>query len=106
MSADSNHALEPTSSIGQGTTAKTTPSALPNLSGEHVRAALNLDPVMQKMVHDFNNQLTGIICYQELAAEDLAPDHPARACLLEAQRAAIAARAHVNRLLGAAGPLV
>ena len=106
MSADLNHALEPTPSIGQGTPAAATPSELPNLTGELVRAAPSLDPVIQKMVHDFNNQLTGIICYQELAADHLAPDHPARACLLEAQRAALTARAQVERMLGAAEPLV
>jgi len=99
MSDAPNHALEPKPAIGQGTAAAATPSELPNLSGELVRAAPSLDPVVQKMVHDFNNQLTGIICYQELAADHLAPDHPARACLLEAQRAALAARAQVARML-------
>ncbi len=106
MSADSNHALEPKQPVGLGTTAAATPSELPNLSGERVRAAPSLDPVIQKMVHDFNNQLTGIICYQELAADHLAADHPARACLREAQRAALAARVQVDRMLGAAEPLV
>lgn len=51
------------------------------------------------IAHDFNNILTGIIGYQELAAEVLNETDPARAFLAEARRASLRARELVEQIL-------
>ncbi|MEO6246171.1 MAG: ATP-binding protein [Opitutaceae bacterium] len=51
------------------------------------------------IAHDFNNLLTGIIGYHELAADMIAEDHPARACLSEALKASLRARELVEQIL-------
>ena len=51
------------------------------------------------IAHDFNNLLTGIIGYQELVAEILEADHPARAFLAEAGSASLRARNLVEQIL-------
>ncbi len=51
------------------------------------------------IAHDFNNLLTGILGYQELAADSISADHPARACLTEAQNASLRARNLVEQIL-------
>ena len=51
------------------------------------------------IAHDFNNLLTGILGYHELAADSIPEDHPARACLAEAQHASLRARELVEQIL-------
>ncbi|MDP3071863.1 MAG: ATP-binding protein [Opitutaceae bacterium] len=51
------------------------------------------------IAHDFNNILTGIIGYQELAAEVLNETDPARVFLTEASRAGLRARELVGQIL-------
>jgi PAS domain S-box-containing protein len=51
------------------------------------------------IAHDFNNLLTGIIGYQELAADTLPEDHPSRQCLDEARKASMRARSLVEQIL-------
>ncbi len=51
------------------------------------------------IAHDFNNLLTGIIGYQELAADTLPEDHPSRFCLDEARKASMRARSLVEQIL-------
>lgn len=51
------------------------------------------------IAHDFNNLLTGIIGYQELMAETLEENHPARDFLAEARNASLRARNLVEQIL-------
>jgi len=51
------------------------------------------------IAHDFNNLLTGILGFHELASDSIPPDHPARACLAEAQHASLRARELVEQIL-------
>jgi PAS domain S-box-containing protein len=51
------------------------------------------------IAHDFNNLLTGIIGYQELMAETLDENHPARDFLAEARNASLRARNLVEQIL-------
>lgn len=51
------------------------------------------------IAHDFNNLLTGIIGYQELAADTLPEEHPSRQCLDEARKASMRARSLVEQIL-------
>ncbi len=51
------------------------------------------------IAHDFNNLLTGMIGNQDLALEDLAPDHPARTRLEEARKATLLACELVEQIL-------
>ncbi len=51
------------------------------------------------IAHDFNNLLTGIIGYNELAADSVPEDNPAHACLIEARNAGMRARELVEQIL-------
>jgi len=51
------------------------------------------------IAHDFNNLLTGILGFHELASDSIPADHPARACLAEAQHASLRARELVEQIL-------
>ena len=51
------------------------------------------------IAHDFNNLLTGIIGYNELAADSVSEDNPAHACLIEARNAGMRARELVEQIL-------
>lgn len=51
------------------------------------------------IAHDFNNLLTGIIGYNELAADSVPADNPAHACLIEARNAGMRARELVEQIL-------
>ncbi len=51
------------------------------------------------IAHDFNNLLTGIMGYQDLSLDTLAPDHPSRSCLSEARNACLRARELVEHIL-------
>jgi signal transduction histidine kinase/ActR/RegA family two-component response regulator len=69
---------------------------------EQLRHAQKLDALgtlAGGIAHDFNNIITGIMGNLQLAEMELAEDHPARARLREADRAARRARDHVARVL-------
>ncbi|HVW19576.1 MAG TPA: PAS domain-containing protein [Opitutaceae bacterium] len=51
------------------------------------------------IAHDFNNLLTGIMGYQDLSLDTLAPGHPSRSCLDEARNACLRARELVEQIL-------
>jgi PAS domain S-box-containing protein len=65
----------------------------------HAQKMETLGTLSGGIAHDFNNLLTGIIGYHELAAESVADDHPARACLDEARKASLRARELVEQIL-------
>jgi CheY-like chemotaxis protein len=65
----------------------------------HAQKMETLGTLSGGIAHDFNNLLTGIIGYHELAAESVAEDHPARACLDEARKASLRARELVEQIL-------
>jgi PAS domain S-box-containing protein len=51
------------------------------------------------IAHDFNNLLAGILGYQELALETLAPEDPARTCVTAARDASLRARELIEQIL-------
>ena len=51
------------------------------------------------IAHDFNNILAAILGNVQMAASDTAPDHPARECLDEIQKASDRARSLVQQIL-------